>query len=77
MQGSENPSLHSHSREKDFKIIYSLRLNLYLQKRGFFPLSEMKNPMKPNFNCWVYETSPEFLSELDFYTSQRREDSNA
>lgn len=47
--------------EKRLKVIYTLRLHVELQKLGFNCVTEMKNPKKPNYNCWVYEVTPEFI----------------
>lgn len=47
------------------KIIYSLRLHIELQKRGFQYEVEMKNPTNPQFNCWVYTWTPELATALD------------
>lgn len=49
----------------NFKIIYSLRIHLALQKKGFKCETEMKNPMKPMFNCWVYKITPQLLEAFD------------
>lgn len=48
-----------------FKIIYSLRIHLELQKCGFNYETEMKNPQNPQFNCWVYRETPELLDAFD------------
>lgn len=73
---------HTHTKKKEeekekknlsYKVIYSLRIHLYLQEKGFFPLSEMKNPKKPQFNCWVYEASPEFLEVFSAYLEENCE----
>lgn len=48
-----------------FKVVYSLRMHLELQRLGFKCLTEMKNPQNPQFNCWVYEQTPEFLMKFD------------
>ena len=48
-----------------YKIIYSLRLHLALQEKGFTYLTEMRNPKNANFNCWVYEGSEELLEAFD------------
>lgn len=37
------------------KIIFSLRVNIELQKLGFKPILQMPNPHKPEFTCWIYE----------------------
>lgn len=50
---------------QNVKIIYSLKLNIALQKRGFVYLMEMKNPHNPCFNCWVYAATPDFLAAFD------------
>ena len=47
------------------KIIYSLRIHVALQRKGFSYVVEMRNPQNPNLNCWVYEESQEFLKALD------------
>lgn len=47
------------------KIIYSLRIHISLQRQGFKPLAEMKNPNDQRFNCWVYEATPELLEAFD------------
>ena len=47
------------------KIIYSLKLHIALQQRGFQPETEMKNPCNTKYNCWVYRITPEFQSALD------------
>lgn len=49
----------------NFKIIYSLRLHLALQRMGFRSLTEMKNPQNPNFNCWVYDNTEELAKAFD------------
>ena len=50
---------------QNVKIIYSLKLHIALQKRGFICLTEMKNPHNPQYNCWVYAATPEFLAAFD------------
>lgn len=47
------------------KIIYSLRIHIELQKQGFEYITEMRNPQHPQWNCWVYEATPELLASLD------------
>lgn len=47
------------------KIIYSLKLHIALQQRGFRPETEMKNPTNTKYNCWVYKITPEFQIALD------------
>ena len=48
----------------NYKIIYSLRVHLELQRRGFHYETEMKNPNHPNLNCWVYEETPALIEAL-------------
>lgn len=50
---------------QNLKIVYSLKMHIELQKRGFFCLTEMKNPNNPKYNCWVYAATPEFLANFD------------
>ena len=47
------------------KIIYSLRIHIALQAMGFNYITEMKNPSNNNYNCWVYEETPELLEAFD------------
>ena len=47
------------------KIIYSLKLHIALQSKGFICLTEMKNPQNPRYNCWVYSATPELLAAFD------------
>ena len=49
----------------NYKIVYSLRIHLALQKMGFKYETEMKNPQKPMFNCWVYLKTPELIQAFD------------
>lgn len=43
------------------KVIYTLKVHIELQKRGFKCLIEMRNPKNQHLNCWVYEATPEFM----------------
>lgn len=52
---------------QNLKIVYSLRMHLELQEKGFKCLTEMKNPQNIRFNCWVYEETPEFMKAFDEY----------
>lgn len=47
------------------KIIYSLKIHIILQQMGFKSIAEMRNPQNQNFNCWVYEATPELLEAFD------------
>ena len=55
------------------KVIYSLRVNLELQKKGFIPILEMSNPRNKRFNCWVYEETEAFKKAFDSISSDRRD----
>jgi hypothetical protein len=44
------------------KIVYSLRIHVALQQKGFAHITEMKNPQNPHLNCWVYEATPRFIA---------------
>ena len=54
------------------KVIYSLRIHLALQRLGFTYLTEMKNPYNQQFNCWVYEETPELLSAFDLLVKEEQ-----
>lgn len=47
------------------KIIYSLRVYIELQNRGFTPLTAINNPHKPHLMCWVFDETPELLTAVD------------
>ena len=49
----------------NFKIVYSLRIHIIVEQNGFHYITEMKNPQHPNYNCWVYDASPDFLAAFD------------
>ena len=49
----------------NFKIIYSLRIQVALLAQGFQHVAEMRNPQNQKFNCWVYEETPELLEAFD------------
>jgi hypothetical protein len=50
---------------QNVKIVYSLRVHIELQRRGFTFLTEMKNPNNPRYNCWVYAATPDLLAAFD------------
>ena len=50
---------------QNVKIIYSLKIHIQLQQKGFRALTEMKNPQNSHFSCWVYEATPELLDAFD------------
>ena len=54
------------------KVIYSLRIHLALQRLWFTYLTEMKNPHNQQFNCWVYEETPELLSAFDLLVKEEQ-----
>ena len=47
------------------KIVYSLRIHIALQQKGFTYITEMKNPQNQKFNCWVYAATPDLLAAFD------------
>ena len=55
---------------QDLKVVYSLKIHIALQKKGFQYLTEMKNPNDNRFNCWVYEATPEFLKAFDAFIKE-------
>lgn len=50
---------------ENYKIIYSLKIMTQLVDKGFIPKAMMPNPRFPQFNCWIYEITPEFQKALD------------
>ena len=55
-----------------YKVIYSLRVHIGLQRMGFNYKTEMKNPNFPNLNCWVYEETPQLIEALIELTSNQK-----
>lgn len=49
----------------NYKIIYSLKIHIELQRLGFQYITEMKNPKSPIYNCWVYEDTEKLQEALD------------
>lgn len=47
------------------KIIYSKRIAIELRQRGFEILETQVNQYKPQFDCWVFEATPELFKALD------------
>lgn len=43
------------------KVIFTRRIACELIKQGFPVVRVEKNPNKPDFNCWVFAETPEFL----------------
>ena len=52
-------------QNQKLKVVYSLRIHIELQKRGFTHITEMKNPQNQHLNCWVYAATPDFIAALD------------
>lgn len=52
-------------KAKAKKVIYSLRVYLALQERGFYPIATTINPQNPKLMCWIYEKDEEFIKALD------------
>ena len=50
---------------QNVKIIYSLRIHIALQQKGFMCIAEMRNPQNARFNCWVYAATPDLLAAFD------------
>ena len=56
------------------KIVYSLRIHVALQQKGFAHITEMKNPQNPNLNCWVYAVTPDFTAAFETLMGEVRAD---
>lgn len=57
-----------------YKVIYSLRIRIELQQKGFEPIMELINQYNPHFKCWRYIDSPEFEQALNEIRTGGRED---
>ena len=47
------------------QIIYSLKVMRQLLERGFVPEQTIPNPIKPQFNCWIFEVTEDLQTALD------------
>ena len=56
------------------KIVYSLRIHVALQQKGFVHITEMKNPQNPHLNCWVYAVTPDFTAVFEALMGEVRAD---
>lgn len=50
--------------EQKNQIIYSANVMIQLVELGFIPISAMKNPKYPQYDCWVFELTPEFQKAM-------------
>ena len=46
------------------KLIYSKRICEQLMLMGFRPIETIPNPIKPEFICWAFEDTKEFIASL-------------
>lgn len=51
----------------ELKEIYSLKMAIYLRKRGLQIVDTGINPYKPEFETWFFEDSPELTEAMDDY----------
>ena len=64
--------MSSKSKTSKRKIIFSLRVKLELQERGFDPILETDNINKPGFKCWIYNDTKAFSEALTAITKEGR-----
>lgn len=50
--------------EQKKQIIYSMKVMLRLVELGFYPVWKMPNPRFPQYECWVFDLTPEFQCAL-------------
>jgi hypothetical protein len=55
---------------KKTKVIFSKWVAYELRKQGFQILRVEINPNKPEFDCWVFEETPEMLKALTRITNK-------
>lgn len=53
------------TNSNDFLIVYKLKLAMALMKKGHKPSLTLPNPANPNFICWVFEKTPEFIKDFE------------
>lgn len=49
------------------KEIFSLKLAVYLRRRGFKIIKTGVNPKKPEFDTWFFNNTPELKNAIDDY----------
>lgn len=47
------------------KIIYSLKIHIQLQIKGFHPIYSMPNPHNEKYLCWIYNRDDNFDKVFD------------
>lgn len=53
-------------------IIYAKWMAYELRKKGFKILRTEPNPVKPEFDCWVFENSDELQAEITLVSQSRK-----
>ena len=43
------------NNENEYKIIYSLRIAMYLIKKGHKVITTMPNPEEPQYTTWIFQ----------------------
>ena len=43
------------NNENEYKIVYSLRIAMYLIKRGHKVITTMPNPEEPQYTTWIFQ----------------------
>ena len=59
------------------KIVYSLKIMLALAEKGIIPEKTMKNPRWEQFNCWLYNDTPEFYEAFNQVQKELKDKSEA
>ena len=43
------------NNENEYKIVYSLRIAMYLIKKGHKVITTMPNPEEPQYTTWIFQ----------------------
>lgn len=49
---------------KEF-IVYARWIAYELRKRGFRIIKTTVNPIRPEYDCWIFEESPEMIAAFE------------
>lgn len=52
------------NNENKYKIVYSMRIAMYLIKKGHKVITTMPNPEEPQYTTWIFQMDKTL--ELDF-----------
>ena len=52
---------------KEFQIVYSMRIMRALVEQGEFPVKTIPNPKDTKYNCWIFKNTESFQKKLEAF----------